>query len=366
MKPDKAPAPKTGDLKRLRGAIDRLDQMLIELLNDRARISQSIGRVKDASQAPVYAPDREREVFDNVRRNNRGPLPATSLEAIYAEIMSGSLNLERPLAIAYLGPELTFTHQASVKKFGSSVRYVACNTITDIFAEVESGRCDYGVAPVENSTEGAIHHTLDNFIDSDLKICSEVMLKINLTLMSRENSVRSIRRIYSKAEVFGQCRRWIEANAPRAELVPAPSTAQSAKIAASEKGAACIASLLAAKPNGLKVLAPSIQDSSSNVTRFLVLSRQSARPTRSDKTSIMLSIQDKPGALLGVLEPFRKNRINLTKIESRPSRLRQWDYFFFIDLDAHAEDARVRAALKEVKAKSAYLKILGSYPRSGS
>lgn len=356
MKPD--------NLKSLRSAIDRLDQRLVELLNDRAKISQSIGRVKDASQAPVYAPAREREVFDNVRRNNQGPLPNASLEAIYSEIMSGSLNLERPLAIAYLGPELTFTHQASVKKFGTSVRYVPCSSISDIFAEVEAGRCDYGVAPVENSTEGAIHHTLDNFIDSDLKICSEVMLKINLTLMSREASVKSVRRIYSKAEVFGQCRAWIEANAPRAELIPAPSTAQSARIAASEKGAACIASALAAKPNRLKILAPSIQDSSSNVTRFLVLSRESARPTKNDKTSLMLSIQDKPGALLGVLEPFRRNRINLTKIESRPSRLRQWDYFFFIDLDAHAEDARVQKALKSVRAKSAYLKILGSYPRS--
>lgn len=357
---------KTDKLKNLRRAIDRLDQKLVELLNDRAKISQSIGRVKDAAQAPVYSPDREREVFENVHRNNRGPLPDPSLDAIYTEVMSGSLNLERPLAIAYLGPELTFTHQASVKKFGSSVRYIACSSISDIFAEVESGRCDYGVAPVENSTEGAIHHTLDNFIDSDLKICSEVMLKINLSLMSREASVRSIRRIYSKGEVFGQCRQWLEANAPNAELIPASSTAHSAKIASQEKGAACIASILAAKPNRLKVLAPSIQDSSSNVTRFLVLSRQSARPTRKDKTSIMLSIQDRPGALLGVLEPFRKNKINLTKIESRPSRMRQWDYFFFIDLDAHVEDVRVRAALKAVKAKSAYLKILGSYPRSGS
>jgi len=357
---------KPADLKRLRSAIDRLDQRLIELLNDRAKISQSIGRLKDAAQVPVFAPDREQQVFANVRRNNRGPLPDPSLEAIYSEIMSGSLNLERPLAIAYLGPELTFTHQASVKKFGSSVRYVACNSITDIFSEVENGRCDYGVAPVENSTEGAIHHTLDNFINSDLKICSEILLKINLTLMSRETSVKSIRRIYSKAEVFGQCRRWIEANAPSAELLPAPSTAQGAKIAASEKGSACIASLLAAKPNGLKVLASSIQDASSNVTRFLVLSRESARPTRNDKTSLMISLQDRPGALLGVLEPFRKNGINLTKIESRPSRMRQWDYFFFIDLDAHAEDAKVRAALKAVKTKASYLKVLGSYPRSGS
>ncbi len=356
MKPD--------SLKRLRGAIDRLDQQLVGLLNDRAKISQEIGRIKDATQAPVYAPAREKEVFENLRRNNQGPLPDASLEAIYSEIMSGSLNLERPLSIAYLGPELTFTHQASVKKFGSSVRYVPCSSISDIFAEVEAGRCDYGVAPVENSTEGAIHHTLDNFIDSDLKICSEVMLKINLTLMSKEKSLKSIRRIYSKGEVFGQCRQWLETNVPAAVLIPASSTAQGAKIAASEKGSACIASALAAKPNGLKILGPSIQDSSSNVTRFLVLSRESARPTKSDKTSLMLSIQDRPGALLGVLEPFRKNQINLTKIESRPSRLRQWDYFFFIDLDAHAEDPRVQRALKEVRVKSAYLKILGSYPRS--
>lgn len=356
---------KPSDIKRLRAAIDRLDQKLIGLMNERAKVSQSIGRLKDAAQAPVFAPDREQQVFSNVRRMNAGPLPDRSLEAIYSEIMSGSLNLERPLSIAYLGPELTFTHQASVKKFGSSVRYTACSSITDIFSEVENGRCDYGVAPVENSTEGAIHHTLDNFINSDLKICSEILLKINLTLMSKEANVSTVRKIYSKAEVFGQCRRWIERHAPKAELISASSTAQGAKIAASEKGSACIASLLAAKPNGLRVLAPSIQDAASNVTRFLVLSRQSARPTRCDKTSLMISLQDRPGALLGALEPFRKNGINMTKIESRPSRMRQWDYFFFIDLDAHEEDAKVRAALKAVQAKTSYLKVLGSYPRSG-
>lgn len=357
---------KAADLKTLRNSIDRLDQRLIELMNERAKISQAIGRLKDASGTPVFAPDREQQVFSNVRKNNRGPLPDPSLEAIYSEIMSGSLNLERPLAIAYLGPELTFTHQASVKKFGSSVRYTACNTISDIFSEVENGRCDYGVAPVENSTEGAIHHTLDNFITSDLKICSEVLLRINLTLMSKETSIEPVRRIYSKGEVFGQCRRWIERHAPKAELLAAPSTAQAARIAASEKGSACIASLLAAKPNGLTVLAPSIQDAASNVTRFLVLSRESARPTRDDKTSLMLSLKDRPGALLGALEPFRKHGINLTKIESRPSRMRQWEYFFFIDLDAHAEDAKVRAALASVRAKASFVKVLGSYPRSGA
>jgi len=352
------------NLKSLRKKIDSLDERIIGLLNRRAQLSRKIGKIKSERGQLVYAPDREQEVLRRLARMSRGPVTEVSVEAIYREIMSSSLSLEKSLAIAYLGPQYTFTHQASVKKFGRSVRYVPCDGISDIFAEVENGRCDYGVAPVENSTEGAIYHTLDSFIESDLKICSEVVLKIHLELLSKERSLKRVRRIYSNPQVFGQCRCWLESNLPGVELASLSSTAQSARVTASEKGAACIASRLAAAPNGLEVLAPSIQDSAANVTRFLVLSREFAGPTRNDKTSLVLSVMDRPGALQRVLEPFRKSGINLSKIESRPSKLKQWDYYFFVDLEGHVRDRRVRRVLDVIKSECAFLKILGSYPKA--
>jgi chorismate mutase/prephenate dehydratase len=350
--------------KKLRRQIDVCDKTILKTLNARAKVSQAIGEMKRRGGDPVYAPDRERELLTKLKGLNSGPVTNASLEAIYREIMSSSLSLEKNLSIAYLGPEYTFTHQASIKKFGQSVRYVPCQTISDIFMEVENGRCDYGVAPVENSTEGAIYHTLDSFVDSDLKICSEVTLKINLDVLSKEKSVQRVKKIYSNPQVFGQCRSWLERYAHHAALLPVTSTARSAKQAAKEKGSACIASRLAARPNGLKVLAPSIQDKASNTTRFMVLSRDWAKPTKSDRTSIVISIKDKAGALQRVLEPFKKNNINLSKIESRPSKKKSWDYYFFIDFDAHMEDARVKRALKSVENECAMLKILGSYPKA--
>jgi len=353
------------NLKSIRNKIDALDSQLIKLLNERAVNSQKIGRLKRDEKQSVYSPDREREVIQRLCRMNRGPITKGSIEAIYREIMSSSLSLEKQISIAYLGPQYTFTHQASVKKFGQSVQYVPCTGISDIFLEVESGRCDYGVAPIENSTEGAIYHTLDSFIDSDLKICSEVMLTINLDILSREKNLKRIKRVYSNPQVFGQCRQWLETYLPVAELVPVSSTARGAAMSAVDKGTACIASALAAQGHNLRVLASSIQDSMSNVTRFMVLSRESAKPTKNDKTSIVLSIKDRAGALQNVLEPFRKYKINLTKIESRPSKRKQWDYYFFVDLEAHVEEKRVRAALKAVESRCAFLKILGSYPKAG-
>lgn len=351
-------------LKTLRNKIDRLDNAILKLLNERAVQSQKIGALKRDRNQSVYAPDREREVIKRLKRQNHGPVKGNSLDAIYREIMSSSLSLEKQLSIAYLGPEYTFTHQASIKKFGNSVQYSPCTGISDIFLEVENGRSDYGVAPIENSTEGAVYHTLDRFVDSDLKICSEIILKINLDLLSRERSLKRIKKIYSNPQVFGQCRQWLEANLAGVELVAASSTARSASIASTEKGSACIASRLAAQGHGLRVLGPSIQDSMSNVTRFMVLSREPAKPTGDDKTSIVLSVKDRPGTLQRVLSPFQKNKINLTKIESRPSRLKQWDYYFFIDLEGHVDEKRVKTALKAVERQCAYLKILGSYPKA--
>ncbi|HPM42470.1 MAG TPA: prephenate dehydratase, partial [Candidatus Omnitrophota bacterium] len=270
--------------------------------------------------------------------------------------------MERPIKIAYLGPEFTFTHLASLKKFGSSVSYVGCGTITDVFTEVEKSRADYGVVPIENSIEGAVNHTLDMFADSDLKICSEIYLEITHSLLSKKDNLNGIKKVYSKAEVFAQCRSWLEDNLYGVDLVEASSTAKAASIASNEKGSACIASEHAGKKYGLNVLYRGIEDSTHNVTRFLVIGKNDVRPTRHDKTSIMFSVKDRAGALHDMLVPFKKNGINLTKIESRPSKVRAWEYYFFVDLEGHARDAKVKRALEGLKHSASYVKVLGSYP----
>jgi chorismate mutase / prephenate dehydratase len=349
-------------ITRLRKKVDSIDTEILGLLNKRAGVILKIGKAKARNKESIYAPAREKDVYKKLVAKNKGPLPKDSVKAIFREIMSSALQLERPLVIAYLGPEFTFTHLASLKKFGSSVRYVGCSTITDIFSEVEKSRADYGVVPIENSIEGAVNHTLDMFADSNLKVCSEVYLEIYHNLLSKEARKADIRKIYSKAEVFGQCRIWIESNLPRAELVEVSSTAKAAEIAARQKNAACIASELAAKKNGLKVLARSIEDSAHNVTRFLVIGKEDVASTGEDKTSVMFSIKDRAGALHDMLVPFKKNRINLTKIESRPSKLRAWEYYFFVDLEGHRLDRRVAKSLSELERVSSYMKVLGSYP----
>ena len=350
-----------GDIRK---KIDNLDEKIVALLNKRAKCSQEIGRLKSKSKSSVYVPDREAKVYRRIQELNKGPLSDDSLKAIYAEIMSGSLSLEKKISVAFLGPKQTFTHQASIRKFGKSVSYVPCQNISDIFVEVENGRCDYGVAPIENSTEGAIYHTLDSFIDSNLNICSEIMLKINLDLLSKEKDLDKIKKIYSNPQVFGQCRIWLEAYLPKAELLHATSTAKSAELVSKQRGAACIASSLVAEENKLTVLAKSIQDASTNTTRFLILAKEPAKTTGKDKTSIMVSIKDKPGALQDVLDPFRLEKINLSKVESRPSKKKQWDYYFYIDFDRHMDDPKVQKVLGKIRSKSAFLKILGSYPRA--
>ncbi|MDD5496031.1 MAG: prephenate dehydratase [Candidatus Omnitrophica bacterium] len=353
------------DLKAIRRKIDLIDSRILDLLSARAELTLDIGKQKAKRKESVYVPDREKDVYKKVVSGNKGPLSSAAVKAIYREIMSGSLELEKPLTIAYLGPEFTFTHLASLKKFGSSVNYVGCATIKDVFSDVEKERADYGVVPIENSIEGAVNHTLDMFIDSDLKICSEVFLEISHDLLSKESDKSRIKKIYSKDQVFGQCRLWLEANLPRVELVEVASTAKAAMIASREKGAACIASKLAGRKYGLKTLYASIEDSPHNVTRFLVIGTKDANPTRDDKTSVMLTIKDKVGALHDILVPFKKNRINLTKIESRPSKTRVWEYFFFVDMEGHYRDPKIARALAELKDEAAYLKILGSYPKAG-
>lgn len=354
------------DLKKLRKAIDFLDSQILKLLNKRTEIILEVGKIKQKAKKSVYVPEREKDVYTGLVSKNKGPISNDSLKAIFREVMSASLQLERPLKIAYLGPEFTFTHMASMKKFGSSVSYTSCETITDVFSEVEKLRADYGVVPIENSIDGAVTHTLDMFIDSDLKICSEVFLEISHNLLSMESDRRKIKKIYSKAQVFAQCRIWLESNMPRVELVEVSSTARAAEIASNQRACACIASELAAKKYSLEILESSIEDSTHNVTRFMVIGRIEAKPTKEDKTSIMFSVKDRPGALHDMLVPFKKYGINMTKIESRPSKIRAWEYYFFVDLEGHHRNARVAKALEGLKKVCTYMKVLGSYPIEGS
>ena len=349
-------------LKSLRRKIDGIDSSVVKLLNKRAAISKEIGSIKQERSIDIYAPDRESQVYESVVRENRGPLSDNTIKAIYREIMSGTLALEGPIRVAYMGPPATFTHQASMLKFGTSVDYVDCSTITEVFREVENGRAAYGVVPIENSIEGAVNHTLDMFADSELKICSEIYLEIDHHLLSRGN-IKKIKTIYSNPQVFGQCRGWIEKNLPRAELVDVTSTTKAAEVASRKKDAAAIGSALAAEVYKLKILARSIEDSAHNVTRFLVISKNlNPKPTRRDKTSIIFSVRDRVGALHDILVPFKKNKVNLTKIESRPSKIKAWQYYFFVDMEGHLKIKKVEKAISGLKKGCIYLKVLGSYP----
>lgn len=350
-------------IKQIRKKIDSLDQKIVNLLNSRAKIILEIGKLKNKHNKPIYAPAREKEILTKIAEGNKGPLNIDSLAAIYREIMSASLSLEKPITIAYLGPKATFTHLAAIKKFGSSLEYLASNNISDVFMEVEKDNADYGVIPIENSIEGAISHTLDMLVDSDLKICSQIMLDISHNLLAR-CAKKDIQKIYSNPNVFGQCRIWLETNLPKADLIEVSSTTRAAQIASREKNAACIASLLAAKEYKLRIIAKEIEDSPHNITRFLVIGKYEAEPTGYDKTSILFSIKDRVGALQGMLMPFKKHKINLTKIESRPSKKKAWDYFFFVDFIGHRKDRSVKKALEELEEKCKFLKVLGSYPMS--
>lgn len=346
-------------LKNLRSKIDGLDEKIVGLLNERARLALKIAGVKNKQGSAVYCPDRETQVLKSVAALSRGPLGAAAVQSIYREIMASSIALEKPLSISYLGPEATFTHQAALKKFGASVTYVPCDSIADVFAEVEKGATDYGVVPIENSIEGAVNHTLDVFVDSDLRICSQIILDIYHYLLAKS---AAIKRVYSISQVFGQCRLWLQEHLRAAETIEVSSTTKAAQIAAREKGSAAIASSLAASIYGLKVIADNIEDSPHNRTRFLVIGKTDVPPTGTDKTSLVFSIKDKVGALHHMLSPFRKYKVNLNKIESRPSKRRAWDYYFFVDLEGHKDEPRVKKALAELENKCKFLKILGSYP----
>ena len=348
-------------LQNLRKTIDSIDKKIIQLLNMRTKVTLGIAKLKSRQGLGIYSPDREREVLRKIKAINKGPVTPLALEAIYREIMSSALSIQHPLKIAYLGPPATFTHLAALKKFGSQIEYLACNGISDVFLEVEKDNADYGVVPIENSIEGVVTHTLDMFVDSDLKICAQILLDVSHNLLAG-TSLGKIKRVYSNPQVFGQCRLWLQGNLSCVEKIEVSSTTRAAQIASKEKYSGCIASALAAQVYGLKIIASEIEDSPHNVTRFLVIGKKDVGRSGADRTSIMFSIKDRVGALHDMLLPFKKYRINLTKIESRPSKKKAWDYYFFVDLEGHYKDSRVEKAIQELEDKCTYLKVLGSYP----
>lgn len=346
-----------------RKAIDKLDHKIVELLNERTKHVLEIGAIKIKNSEEIYAPHRELAVLERVCKLNLGPITNESLRAIYREIMSSALSLEKTMVIAYFGPEATYTHQAAIRRFGASLTYTPQKTIADVFTEVSKGRADYGVVPVENSTEGIVTHTLDMLVDSDLKIVSQLVLPIQHCLLS--NSPRDqIKKLYSHPQPLGQCRAWLQAHLAHVEIQETSSTTRAAQLAANEPHAAALASSLAAEKYGLKILESDVQDSSSNATRFLVLGRQCSPPTGKDRTSLMISLAHEAGALHKALAPFRKYRINMTKIESRPNKRKAWEYFFFVDCDGHIADPKLAKATAQLAKDCAYLKILGSYPNA--
>ncbi len=346
-----------------RKAIDKFDAQIVRLLNERTRHVLAIGEIKLKAGEEIYAPHRERAVLNRLRKLNEGPITHESLQAIYREIMSSALSLEKSMKIAYLGPEATFTHQAAIRRFGSSLRYSSQKTIADVFTEVSKNRAEYGVVPVENSTEGIVTHTLDMFVDSELKIVAQIVLPVQHCLLS--NAPRSqLKKLYGHPQSLGQCRVWLQNNLPRAEIIETSSNARSAELAAKERGTAAIAGILAAEKYGLDVLEYDIQDNAANATRFLVLGRRCSPPTGHDRTSLMVSVTDKVGALHSALAAFRRYRINMTKIESRPSKRKAWEYFFFIDCDGHVQDRKVDNAIRHLGEHCNFVKVLGSYPNS--
>jgi chorismate mutase/prephenate dehydratase len=346
-----------------RKAIDRLDAQIVRLLNERTKHVLGIGEIKLKAGEEIYAPHRERAVFQRICKLNQGPMTDDSLRAIYREVMSSALSLEKSMNIAYLGPEATFTHQAAIRKFGSSLRYSAQKTIADVFAEVAKNRADYGVVPVENSTEGVVTHTLDMFVESELKIVAQIILPIQHCLLTNGRKKR-IKKLYGHPQTLGQCRGWLQNNLPGVEIIETSSNARSAELAAKERNSAAIAGLLAAERYGLQVVESDIQDNSANATRFLVLGRQCSPPTGRDRTSLMLSVTHKVGALHQALASFRRFKLNMTKIESRPSKRKAWEYYFFVDCEGHKDDRPVARAIAELQKQCNFVKVLGSYPNS--
>lgn len=347
-------------LKKYREQIDGIDDELLKLFNRRAALAQQIGHAK--GDGPVLRPEREAQVLRRLQEQNGGPLGNDAVAQLFTEVMSQCRALEAPLTVAYLGPQGTFTEAAALKRFGSAIQGVPCATIDEVFKSVENGAAHYGVVPVENSTEGAVGRTLDLLLNSNLNICGEVQLQVHQCLMSNENDLSVIRKVYSHPQSFGQCQGWLNAHLPHAERITASSNADAARLAAEESYAAAVGGERAAEHFKLKVLAQNIEDDTRNTTRFLVLGNQAVAPSGSDRTSLVLSAANRPGAVHDLLTPLAKHGVSMTKLESRPARSGLWEYVFYMDIEGHQQEARVAAALEELKQAAAFVKILGSYP----
>ena len=356
------------DLSEIRDRIDALDTRIQQLIAERARLAQEVRASKGdlGGGAEYYRPDREAQVLRQVIKRNDGPLSDSVMLRLFREIMSACLAQQEPMKIAYLGPEGTFTQQAAYRQFGHSVQTIAQGSIEDVFIQVQSGEVDFGVVPVENSSQGMVSHTLDMFLNVDVKICAEVELRIHQHLLTRATSLAAIERIYAHAQSLAQCKHWLKANLPDAELIAVSSNAEAARRVRNSDDAAAIAGRHAAEVYGLSVLFGNIEDHVDNSTRFLVLGRDLLPPSGDDKTTLLMFMagQDGPGGLFKLLEPLARHQVNMSRIESRPSRQGRWDYVFFIDVDGHVEDESLKAVLTELKDSAGELRVLGSYPRA--
>lgn len=350
-------------LQRLREQIDRIDDRMLKLLNERAALVLEIGKIKKEEQRRFHVLEREEAIYQRLISANPGPFPSEAIRPIFREIMSASLSLEKVLKIACLGPEATFCHIAAMQQFGQAASYIHTRGIPDIFDEVERGHADYGVVPIENSTEGVVNLTLDMFIESPLLICAEVLLEISQCLLSHAATLEEIKTVYSHPQALAQCYNWLAKNLPHAEIKETFSTAMAAKMAQGKPDVAAVASEFAAKTYNVSICRRRIEDNPHNYTRFWIIGSASPGKTGCDKTSLMMTIKDGVGALHDMLSPFARNNINLTKIESRPFRKKPWEYIFFIDLEGHQDEPQVKRAIEEVAAMSQFIKILGSYPK---
>jgi chorismate mutase / prephenate dehydratase len=365
-KPDpdsnQAPAKTPAQLKQLRSTIDKLDLQILKLVNERAALAAEIGRVKSDQGAEVFAPAREEEVYQNLLENNKGPLDHATIRAIYREIMSGARALQKVLKVAYLGPDYSFSHLAALERFGQAVEFMKVGSIPAVFEEVNRGHVDFGVVPLENSTDGRVADTLDMFIRlPQLKVCAEVRLRVHHNLLANCEQ-QEIRRVYSKPQALSQCRNWLSKNIPHASQHEVASTAVAAELAVREPGAAAVASRQAAVKYGLRILYPDIEDYPNNETRFAVIGHQEAARTGHDKTALMFRIPHSPGALVSVLDIFKQNKLNLTWIESFPARQNKPEYLFFVDFEGHVEDPKVKRALGQLQEHCEQLSVLGSFP----
>ena len=348
------------ELKKFRAQIDRIDDELLRLFNERASLAQQIGHAK--GNGAVLRPEREAQVLSRLAQANTGPLPKQGVTQLFTEVMSQCRALEAPLRVAYLGPHGTFSEAAMYQRFGQASAGLPADSIDGVFAAVENGSANYGLVPVENSTEGAVGRTLDLLLSGNLNICGEVLLQVHQCLLSNEGELPLIRKVYSHPQSFGQCQNWLHAHLPHAERITASSNADAARLAAEEPFAAALAGEQAAGHFKLKVLAANIEDDARNTTRFLVIGKQDVAPSGNDKTSLVMSASNRPGAMHDLLTPFSQHGVSMTKLESRPARSGLWEYVFYVEVEGHQSDAKVAAALLQLGKIAAFVKVLGSYP----